>query len=177
MTGTLYCKKHRLSDETLNRGPDSLWSLKITMALLVKSRGVTPVSWPNSLHYQSWPPNNPHPLDWLYDSLSSPPVAGVWWAHWRRCAVAAVVIQVDAAHWWWLRREPPPHMIVKRFGFTTIHNKALYKCFIHSFIHSFILMCCRSDARAARKLQFEWIQWTWISVLKSAWTKRLSNSV
>ncbi len=30
---------------------------------------------------QSWPPNNPHPLDWLYDSLSSPPVAGVWWAH------------------------------------------------------------------------------------------------
>ncbi len=26
-------------------------------------------------------PNNPHPLDWLYDSLSSPPVAGVWWAH------------------------------------------------------------------------------------------------
>ncbi len=28
-------------------------------------------------------------------------------------------------------------MIVKRFGCTTIHNKALYKCFIHSFIHSF----------------------------------------
>ncbi len=27
--GTLYCKKHRPSDETLNRGPDSLWSLKI----------------------------------------------------------------------------------------------------------------------------------------------------
>ncbi len=26
-------------------------------------------------------------------------------------------------------------MIVKRFGCTTIHNKALYKCFIHSFIH------------------------------------------
>ncbi len=30
---------------------------------------------------QSWPPNNPHLLDWLYDSLSSPPVAGVWRAH------------------------------------------------------------------------------------------------
>ncbi len=29
MTGTLYCQKHRLLDETLNRGPDSLWSLKI----------------------------------------------------------------------------------------------------------------------------------------------------
>ncbi len=27
---------------------------------------------------QSWPPNNPHPLDWLDDSLFSPPVAGVW---------------------------------------------------------------------------------------------------
>ncbi len=31
-----------------------------------------------------------HPLDWLNDSLSSPPVAGVWWAHWRRCPVAAI---------------------------------------------------------------------------------------
>ncbi len=29
-------------------------------------------------------------------------------------------------------------MIVKRFGCTAIHNKALYKCIIHSFIHSFI---------------------------------------
>ncbi len=26
-------------------------------------------------------------------------------------------------------------MIVKHFGCTTIHNKALYKCIIHSFIH------------------------------------------
>ncbi len=49
------------------------------MALLVKSRGVTLVFWPNSPH---WPlstmaPNNPHTLDWLYyDSLYSPPVAG-----------------------------------------------------------------------------------------------------
>ncbi len=31
-----------------------------------------------------------HTLDWLYDSLSSPPVAGVWWAHWRHCPVSAV---------------------------------------------------------------------------------------
>ncbi len=44
-------------------------------------------------------------------------------------------IQVDAAHWWWLSR-PPPHMIVKRFGCTAIHNKALYNA---SFIHSFRL--------------------------------------
>ncbi len=32
------------------------------------------------------------------------------------------------------RPPPPPHMIVKRFGCTTIHNKVLYKCIIHSFI-------------------------------------------
>ncbi len=44
------------------------------------------------------------------------------------------IIQVDAAHWWWLRRPPPPHthMIVKYFACTTIHNKALYRCIIHS---------------------------------------------
>ncbi len=65
-----------------------------------------------------------HTLDWLYDSLSSPPVATVWWAHWRRCTLLVV------------EERPPPHMIVKRFGCTTIHNKALYKCIIHSFIHS-----------------------------------------
>ncbi len=31
-----------------------------------------------------------------------------------------------------------PHMIVKRFGCTTIQNKVLYKCIIHSFIRSFV---------------------------------------
>ncbi len=41
------------------------------------------------------------------------------------------IIQVDAAHWWWLRRDPP-HMIVKRFGCTTIHKKRYIKCIIHS---------------------------------------------
>ncbi len=36
-------------------------------------------------------------------------------------------------------RTPPhthTHMIVKRFGCTTIHNKALYKCIIHSYTYS-----------------------------------------
>lgn len=28
-------------------------------------------------------------------------------------------------------------MIVKHFGCTAIHNKALYKCLVHSLIHSF----------------------------------------
>ncbi len=76
-----------------------------------------------------------HTLDCLYDSLSSPPVAGVWWAHLGRCPVAAV-----ASSKWMLHtgdvwgETPPPPMNVKRFGCTAIHNKALYKCIIHSFI-------------------------------------------
>ncbi len=32
-----------------------------------------------------------------------------------------------------VEERPPPHMIVKRFGCTATH-KALYKCFIHSFL-------------------------------------------
>ncbi len=96
------------------------------------------MSWPNSLHrpFQSWPPNNPHPLDWLYLSLLST-------CSW--CVVSALaplycgchrIIQVDAAHWWCLRRDPPPpppppHLIVKHFGCTAIHNKVLYKCIFH----------------------------------------------
>ncbi len=42
-------------------------------------------------------------------------------------------------------------MIVKHFGCTAIHKKALYKCIIHSFIHSyhqevtFNVKVCESD--------------------------------
>ncbi len=67
-------------------------------------------------------------LDWLYDSLSSPPVAGVWWAHtldWLSDFLSSPPV---AGVWW---DPPPPPTIVKRFGCTAIHNKALYKCFIH----------------------------------------------
>ncbi len=32
-------------------------------------------------------------------------------------------------------------MIVKCFGCTKIHNKALYKCLIHSFIQCIIVLC------------------------------------
>ncbi len=39
----------------------------------------------------------------------------------------------QGCQWWWLRRDP--QIIVKRFGCTAIHNKALYKCIIHTFIH------------------------------------------
>ncbi len=45
---TILSKKHHLSDENLNRGPDSLWSLKITGCPSKKSRGIIPASWPNS---------------------------------------------------------------------------------------------------------------------------------
>ncbi len=49
LTGHFTVKKHRPSDETLNRGPDSLWSIKIPVCLSKKSWGVTPASWPNYL--------------------------------------------------------------------------------------------------------------------------------
>ncbi len=80
-------------------------------------------------------PNNPHPLDWLYDSLSSPPVAGVWWAHWRRCPVAAI-----ASSKWMLvveERPPslPPHMFVKRFG---IQQYTIKRYINASFNHLFV---------------------------------------
>ncbi len=86
------------------------------------------------------------PAPWLYLIQST------WLALWLSllstcswCVVSVLaplscgsrsIIQVDAAHWWWLRRDPP-HMIVKRFGCTTIHKKRYINAsFIHSFIHS-----------------------------------------
>ncbi len=113
MTGTLYCKKHRPSDETLNRGLDSSWSLKIPGCPSKKSRGVTPASWPNLPIglWPSWPPNNLH-IYWLHHFVSSPPVS------WSVVGVLVHygcrrIIQVDAVHWWWMRRYAPYY--VKRF--------------------------------------------------------------
>ncbi len=93
-----------------------------------------------------------HTLDWLYDSLSSPPVAGVWWEHTIDWLYVSLSSPPVAGVWWahtldWLHdyhksgcctlvvveERPPPHIIVKCFGCTTRHNKALYKCIIHSF--------------------------------------------
>ncbi len=96
------------------------------------------MSWPNSHH---WPlsimaSNNPHALDWLNDSLSSPPVAGMWWAHWCRCPVASVAsskwMQHTGGGW-----GETPHMIVKRFGWKAIQIKRYMNV---SFSHSFIQM-------------------------------------
>ncbi len=44
--------------------------------------------------------NNLHPLDWLYDSLSSPPVAGVWWAHTLDCLYDSLSSPPVAGVWW-----------------------------------------------------------------------------
>ncbi len=59
----------RPSDETLKRGPDSLWSFKNPMALLVKSRGVTgqiPGQIPSTGPFQLWPPNSQVKSSQLY---------------------------------------------------------------------------------------------------------------
>ncbi len=135
MTGKLHCQQ-ALSFRWDVKPRSWLYVvIKNPMALFTRRVGVwprCPGQIPSTGPCQLWPPNNPHPLDWLYDSLSSPPVAGVWRAHWHRFPVAAI-----ASSKWMLHtvvfEERPPHMIVKCFGCTTIHNKALYKCIIHSY--------------------------------------------
>ncbi len=42
----------------------------------------------------------PHSLDCLYDSLSSPPVAGVWWAHTLDCLYDSLSSPPVAGVWW-----------------------------------------------------------------------------
>ncbi len=123
--GTLYCQQ-ALSFEW-DVKPRSWLSvvIKNPMSLLIKSRGITPVSWPNSLH---WPPYNPHPLDWLCDSLSFPPVAGVWWAHCCRCPVAAFASSKWMLHTGagWGETPPPP---------LWVYSNTQWKCYINaSFI-------------------------------------------
>ncbi len=66
MKGTLYWKKHHPSDETLNRGPDSLWSLKIPGCPSKKSRGVTPVTSPLASDHHGL---LIIPIHWLASSL------------------------------------------------------------------------------------------------------------
>ncbi len=41
-----------------------------------------------------------NPLDCLYDSLSSPPVAGVWWAHTLDCLYDSLSSPPVAGVWW-----------------------------------------------------------------------------
>ncbi len=81
----------RPSDETLNRGPDSLWSLKIPGCPSKKSRGVTLASWPNFPIglWPSWPPNYPHTLIGFITLSPLHQKAGLWWAFWRNIAAIA----------------------------------------------------------------------------------------
>ncbi len=101
---------------------------------------------------------------WASLSRNSPPVAGVWWAHWRRCPVAAV-----ASSKWMLHTGggwgEPPHMTVKLFGCTTILNKMLYKWIIHSFNR-----CCFDD---------DYLVWWWHLLIFLCWLDRtlLTSSI
>ncbi len=67
-------------------------------------------------------------------SLSSPPVAGVWWAHWRRCPVAAVASSKWMLHISGGWGETPPHDCKALWVYSNTQQKVLYKCIIHSFI-------------------------------------------
>jgi len=88
-------KEHCPSDETLNRGPDSLGSWKIPRCPSKKTRGLPPASRPNlpiSHHDQicpSWPPNHPHIFLIGFITVSSPPVC--W-------CVVSVLTQFGCCH-------------------------------------------------------------------------------
>ncbi len=111
----LYCKKHCPSDETLNRGPDSLWSLKIPGCPSKKIRGVTPASWPTGL-WPSWPPNHPHTLI-SFITVSSPPV------NW--CVVGVLVSHHPGGCCTLVVDEEIPPLLCKVLW---VSRKVLYKC-------------------------------------------------
>ena len=126
----------------MNRGPDS--GHKKSQDVFRKSRGVTPVSWPNLPIglCPSWPPNHPCILIGFI-TVSNPPVS--W------CVVGVLaqygyrrIIQVDAAHWWWLRRIPFPY--VKRFE---VPEKAVYKC------NKLLLLLCIGTVLGPQKMMFD----------------------
>ncbi len=66
-------------------------------------------------------------------SLSSPPVAGVWWAHWRRCAVAAVASSKWMLHTGGGWRETPSYDCKALWVYS---NTQLKRYINDSFIHS-----------------------------------------
>lgn len=96
------------------------------MAFLVKSRGVTPVSWPNFFH-------RPLPIMASHSSTELTPQLSLH-SIYSWCVISALtplscgccrIIRVDAAQMWWCGETPL--IIVKRFGCIAIYNK----CAIH----------------------------------------------
>ncbi len=80
---------------------------------------------------QSWPPNNPHPLDWLWLSLLS---TCSWCVG---SALAPVSLAAAASSKWMLHigggwGETTPLDCKALWVYSNMH-KALYKCIIHSF--------------------------------------------
>ncbi len=114
----------------------------LSLCLSLSSPPVAGVWWAHTLDWLFVSLSSPpvagvwwaHTLDWLYDSLSSPPVAGVWRAHWRCYVVAAFASSKWMLHTGGGWGETTTRMILKCFGCTTKHKKALYKYIIHSFI-------------------------------------------
>ncbi len=109
----------------ISRGPDVGWIWANTMLLseLISKR---PQVFSSGLS---------HPLDWLNDSLSSPPVAGVWWAHWCRCPVVAVALFKWMLHTgcgWGETPPPPPPPHDCALGVQQHTIKHYIKCIIHS---------------------------------------------
>ncbi len=104
----------------------------------------------------------------LWLSLS-PSVAGVWWAHWRHCPVAAF-----ASSKWMLHtgggwgETPPPHDCKALWVYNNT-QKALYKCIIHS--NMFLKMFTEMQKTNKQKKQENWALKTASNTLQK-WKKR-----
>ncbi len=86
-------------------------------------------------------------------SLSSPPVAGVWWAHWRLCPVAAVASSKWMLHTGGGWGETPPHDCKAPWVYNNT-QKVLYKCIIiHSFSFKPALLLALASVKRVGDLQ------------------------
>jgi len=52
--------------------------------------------------------------------------------------------------------ERSPDMIVKCFGCTAVHMKALYKCLIHSFIHHEVKASTKQADQGLQDYRWDW---------------------
>ncbi len=75
-------------------------------------------------------------------TLSSPPVAGVWWAHWRRYSVAAVPSSKWMLHTGGGWGDPPTHTHTWLWSALGVQQYTIKRYINASFIHSFIHKVC-----------------------------------